>query len=91
MNTMNESTVNSAPAAPPAVSDPPVSGYWLGGWVFIPLSLGYGGVRQGPYLERDDERVPLPHCSTEPKEFAEMMTGIETKFSRRHGDRAEPG
>ncbi|WP_329139248.1 hypothetical protein OG552_32905 [Streptomyces sp. NBC_01476] len=66
------------------------AGYWLGGWIFIPASLGSAAAPHHAYLERDGERIPVPHCSLDLAQFAEAMKRIETKFSQHYGERGTP-
>lgn len=73
---MSEFNTNNAIKVPTGTA-----GSWLGGWVFVPESFGSAGDHEGAYLERDGERIPLLHCSVDLKEFAELMSCIEAKFS----------
>lgn len=69
-----------------AAPEPPIMmrGTLLGGWVFIPASVG--SVDERAYLERGGKRVPLLHCSVELEEFAGSMAGIEAGFTHHYDE-----
>ncbi|HEY5832677.1 hypothetical protein [Streptomyces sp.] len=81
---MSEFNANTVPAAPTTTA-----GYWLGGWVFIPATLGSIGDRRDAYLEREGERVPLLHCSVDLTQFVELMIGIEAELAHDDADAPE--
>jgi hypothetical protein len=65
-------------------------GSWLGGWVLVPaVPIESTVAHPCTYLERDGERVPLLHCSVELKEFAELMSRIEAKFTSHYAEQEE--